>query len=376
MSVYSTFNSAPPTLGVVFDPVYAITPGITKALMTVEAGRQAVIELPINVEVLASLRETARLATTHYSTQIEGNRLTLVQVEEALAGAHFPGRERDEAEVRNYYRALEHVEAIAPEQREVTEDDLQRIHGLVMRGQATPSPYRDGQNVIRDSASHGIVYLPPEAHDVPGLMADLVDWVNRELADRELPAPLVAAIAHYQYATIHPYYDGNGRTARLLTTLILHRTGYGLKGIYSLEEHYISDLRGYYDSLAVGPSHNYYLGRAEAEITGFIDYFCRSMADAFTAVRAQAARAVARDARDASPLLRQLDPRQRRLLELYRDTGIATTAEIAAHLGLSRRTVAELCRQWVTEGFLDLHDESRKGRSYRLGPAYERLIAP
>ena len=100
------------------------------------------------------------------------------------------------------------------------------------------------------------------------------------------------------------------------------------------------------------------------------------MAEAFSAVRAHAARAVARDARDASPLLRQLDPRQRRLLELYRDRGIATTAEIAAHLSLSPRTVANLCRQWVTEGFLDPHDTSRKGRTYRLAPAYERLIAP
>lgn len=358
-----------------FEPVYVITPAIMRVLMEVEASRQAVIDLPINVEVLASLRETAQLATTHYSTQIEGNRLTLAQVGEALAGAHFPGRERDEAEVRNYYRALEHVEAIAREQRDITEDDLQRIHGFVMRGRSTPSPYRDGQNVIRDSASGAIVYLPPEAHDVPVLMADLVVWANRELTSRELPAPIVAAIAHYQYATIHPYYDGNGRTARLLTTLILHRTGYGLKGIYSLEEHYVRDLRGYYDSLAVGPSHNYYMGRAEAEITGFIDYFCRSMADAFAAVRAQAARAATRDSRDASPLLRQLDPRQRRLLELYRGRGVVTTAEIADHLGLSRRTVADLCRQWVTEGFLDLHDESRKSRSYRLGRAYERLIA-
>jgi Fic family protein len=359
-----------------FEPVYTITPSVTKALMEVEASRQAVIDLPINVEVLASLRETARLATTHYSTQIEGNRLTLAQVEEAIAGAHFPGRDRDEAEVRNYYRALAHVETLAREQREITEDDLQRLHGLVMRGRPTPSPYRDGQNVIRDSVSGGIVYLPPEAHDVRGLMAELIAWINHELASRELPAPIVAAIAHYQYATIHPYYDGNGRTARLLTTLILHRTGYGLKGIYSLEEHYVGNLRGYYDSLAVGPSHNYYLGRAEAEITGFVDYFCRSMADAFAAVRLQAARAVARDSRDVSPLLRQLDPRQRRLLELYRDRGIATGADIAAHLGLSRRTVADLCRQWVAEGFLDLQNESRKGRSYRLSPAYERLIAP
>lgn len=359
-----------------FAPVYVITPAITKALMEIEASRQAVIELPMNVEVLASLRETARLAATHYSTQIEGNRLTRAQVEEALAGAHFPGRERDEAEVRNYYRALEHVETLAAEPGRISEDDLRRIHGLVMYGRATVSGYREGQNVIRDSRTGGIVYLPPEAHDVPGLMAALVEWINNQLESRELPAPIVAAVAHYQYATIHPYYDGNGRTARLLTTLILHRSGYGLKGIYSLEEHYVRDLRGYYAALTVGPSHNYYLGRAEAEITGFIDYFSRSMADAFSAVRAQAARAVERDARDASPLLRQLDSRQRRCLSLYRDQGIATTSEIAAHLGLGPRTVANLCRQWVTEGFLEVHDRSRKGRSYRLGPAYERLIAP
>lgn len=357
-----------------FAPVYELTPAITKALMEIEASRQAVIELPIDVAVLASLRETARLAATHYSTQIEGNRLTRAQVEEALAGAHFPGRERDEAEVRHYYRALEHVEGLAQRPGRITEDDLRRIHGLVLHGRSTRSPYREGQNVIRDSASGGIVYLPPEAHDVPGLMAALVDWVNAELDRRELPTPIVAAIAHYQYATIHPYYDGNGRTARLLTTLILHKSGYGLKGIYSLEEHYVRDLAGYYAALAVGPSHNYYLGRAEAEITGFLDYFCRSMADAFSAVRMQAARAVARDARDASPLLRQLDPRQRRVLELYRDQGAATTAEIAAHLGLSPRTVTRLARQWVAEGFLDHHDRSRKRRSYRLGPAYERLV--
>jgi Fic family protein len=359
-----------------FAPVYVITPAITKALMEIEASRQAVIELPINVEVLASLRETARLAATHYSTQIEGNRLTRAQVEEALAGAHFPGRERDEAEVRSYYQALGHVETLAAERGPIAEDDLRRIHGLVMHGRATVSAYREGQNVIRDSRTGGIVYLPPEAHDVPDLMAALVEWINNELDSRELPAPIVAAVAHYQFATIHPYYDGNGRTARLLTTLILHRSGYGLKGTYSLEEHYVRDLGGYYAALTVGPSHNYYLGRAEAEITGFIDYFSRSMAEAFSAVRAQAARAVERDARDASPLLRQLDPRQRRCLLLYRDQGVATTSEIAAHLGLSPRTVANLCRHWVTEGFLEAHDQSRKGRSYRLGPAYERLIAP
>ena len=70
-----------------FSPVYKITPAITKALMSIEADRQAVADLPIDVTVLASLRETARLVSTHYSTQIEGNRLTQTQVKEALAGA-------------------------------------------------------------------------------------------------------------------------------------------------------------------------------------------------------------------------------------------------------------------------------------------------
>ncbi len=82
-----------------------------------------------------------------------------------------------------------------------------------------------------------------------------------------MPVPVIAALAHYQFATIHPYYDGNGRTARLLTTLILHKAGYGLKGIYSLEEYYSRNFDGYYYALAVGGSHNYYMGREKADVS-------------------------------------------------------------------------------------------------------------
>lgn len=357
-----------------YAPNFQITAAIIKALMSAEADRQAIIEMPIDVEMLGSLRETARLTATHYSTQIEGNRLTQTQVQETLAGARFPGRERDTTEVRNYYRAIEEVELLAQRSGPITEVDIRRIHGLVLDGRPSPTPYRDGQNVISDSLSGGIVYMPPEARDVSALMADLITWINDELERGDLPAPIVAALAHYQYATVHPYYDGNGRTARLLTTLILHRTGYGLKGIYSLEEYYAHNLTGYYEALAVGASHNYYFGRAEADVTGFIGYFCLGMAEAFAAVRAQAVQAARRGARDYSPLLRRLDPRQRRLLDLFRRQGTATAGEIAAHLGLSPRTVAALCPDWLSEGFLSLQDPSRKNRSYQLGPDYERLV--
>jgi Fic family protein len=205
-------------------------------------------------------------------------------------------------------------------------------------------------------------------------MTDLSQWINKELHEGDLPVPLIAGLAHYQFATIHPYYDGNGRTARLLTTLILHKAGYGLKGIYSLEEYYARNLTGYYEALTVGPSHNYHLGRAEADVTGFLSYFCQGMADAFSAVRAQASKAAARQAHDRTPELRLLDPRERRLLELFRRHGIVTTAEIAEHLALSHRTVVTLCRQWLDAGFLALHNPSRKNRSYRLGKSHEHLI--
>lgn len=342
--------------------------------MAIEADRQVIMELPITVELLAGLRYSAQLSATHYSTQIEGNRLTQAQVEHVLAGAHFPGRERDEAEVRNCYKALEYVESVAADAGLVDEETIRRVHGLVMTGKTSASPYREGQNVIRDAASGAIVYLPPEAPDFPALMSDLFAWIAEQLERRELPVPIVAAIAHYQYATVHPYYDGNGRTARLLATLVLHRGGYGLKGIYSLDQHYARDLGAYYKALSVGPSHNYYMGRAESDITGFVGFFCQSMADALGAVRARAAEAAAgSSATDDSAVLRRLDPRRRRLLELFHATPTATTTQMAAHLGLSARTVSSLVPRWVEEGFLEVADASRRSRAYRLTPPYDRL---
>jgi Fic family protein len=358
-----------------FAPVFTITPVIANGLMQVEAVRQAILALPITPRVLAHLRETARLFSTHYSTMIEGNRLTQEQVVRAIGGARdFPGRERDRDEVRGYYAALDEVEQIVKRREPVSEATVKKLHGLTMGGGKTrvrATPYRDGQNVIRDSRSKSIVYLPPEARDVPRLMRQLVDWLNRK---DELSAPLKAAIAHYQLATIHPYYDGNGRTARLLATLILHLGGYGLKGLYALEEYYARGLKEYYQSLTVGPSHNYYLGRAEADITPWVAYFIAGMADSFEKVMAEARREAARGSRDQTAALRNLDARQRRALALFRNTRVIAAKDIGELFGLKPRSTAILCRKWVEGGFLEVANSSRKSRAYRLSEAYETLI--
>lgn len=95
-----------------FIPNFEITPNLTKILMDIEASRQAVDALPVTLQVLTSLRESARLTATHYSTQIEGNRLTLDQVNKVIHGGTFPNRERDEREVKNYYLALKYVDKL------------------------------------------------------------------------------------------------------------------------------------------------------------------------------------------------------------------------------------------------------------------------
>ncbi len=345
--------------------------------MRIEAARQAVDNLPITASVLSTLRETARLFTTHYSTMIEGNRLTQEQVSRVIEdSAHFPGRERDEKEVLGYYAALEKVEQLAQGGSPVSETQIQTLHALAMaegRRRVKPTAYRDGQNVIRDSASRRIVYLPPEAKDVPGMMKALTAWLASTERD-ELPSPIRAAIAHYQLATIHPYYDGNGRTARLLTTLVLHLGGYGLKGLYSLEEYYARKLGNYYDALSLGPSHNYYGGRAEADITSWVEYFCEGAAESFEAVRLRAQEAAAAGEWDRAGMLRQLDPRQRKALGLFRESASITSGDVARLFGVSQRTARDLLTAWVEGGFVVVMDAAKKSRRYGLGPALEGIL--
>lgn len=358
-----------------FKPKFTVTPAIIKSLMEIEACRQVIIRLPLNAQMLDSLRRTARLLSTHYSTQIEGNMLTASQVKEVLeCGGRFPGRERDEAEVRNYYKALEFVTEQSTAKEQPSEQALRTMHGLVMSGRQTPTAYRDGQNVIRDGRTGGIVYLPPEAKDVPKLMRDLVAWINAESERDEWPAPAIAGLAHYQFATIHPYYDGNGRTARLLANLILHRGGYGLHGIYSLEEYYAKNLQGYYDALTVGAGHNYYEGRGNADVTPFLEYFIAGMAGSFAKIRSRAEEAQARGAHDQTPLLRELTTQQRRALSLFARMKTVASGDVSKFFKISARSASTLCRKWVNAGFLMIADPSKKARKYRLAETYEALI--
>lgn len=357
-------------------PVYSINSNIARSLMEVEAAKAVIENTPLSPAIEAELRYRARVRSTHYSTRIEGNRLTLKEAQEVIEKkkTHFHGRERDVEEVRNYWDGLIKIEELATQRVEFTEDLIKRLHAIVDRGKGKkPTPYRDGQNVIKDSQTGRIVYLPPEAKDVPPLMAEMVRWV-RKAEKEKVPVPIIAALLHYQFVTIHPYYDGNGRTARLLATFILQRDGYGLNGFFSMEEHHALDLEGYYNSLAVHKRHNYYDGRAEADLSSWVEYFTALLSKVFKQVRNEAVHYTKKEITVGAEELRRLDHRARIVLSLFSKKELITSRDVAEALSLSSRMARVLLQKWVQDGWLVMIDTANRSRSYGLSAKYRQFV--
>ncbi|MBR3661960.1 MAG: Fic family protein [Alphaproteobacteria bacterium] len=359
-----------------FLPRYTITKDILANLTKIEMVKNSFDDKPLSPVLLSSLHKTAKITQTHYSTQIEGNHLSLKQVETTLYSANNKVKEyhgHDEKEVKAYYNAINYMEKYLDSNASFTENFIQKVHSII-EGSKKNIPYRDAQNAIYDSSDGALVYLPPETKDVPVMMKDLIAWVNDNID--KLPIPVVAGIFHYQFVTIHPYFDGNGRTARLITSYIMRKFGYGLKGIYSLEEYYAKNLRDYYKALATHPHHNYYFGRNVADLTPWLEYFIKGVATAFENinVKAQEQQNIGVKA-DVSPILRKLDIKQRKILELFTEFEEITSIQAGEYLNLSSQSARLLLNKWVDVGFLSIVNKARKNRTYGLAEEYEKLIS-
>ncbi len=354
---------------------YELTPSIVRYLQTIERVRETVRLTVLPPAVAEVLRFQANIRSTHYSTRIEGNRLTLKETEIVIQqGRRFPGRERDVGEVERYYQALQQMEKWFEGGQKITEERIRKLHAILYSGRrARPTPYRNGQNVIRDGGGN-IVYMPPEVDDVPGLMKELLTWIHKARVD--LPVPVVAGVTHYQFETIHPFFDGNGRTGRMLTTWILYQGGYDLGKFYALEEFYAQDLQRYYAALVTHPHHNYYFGRNKADITPWLDYFLVGMAVVFERVAEQIRSEMIEEDfdRETLALLRSLDHRARRVLSLFSTQEFIKSSDVASLLGISVRQTRDLLTGWVADGWLEIADPSRRGRKYRLVEEYHLLL--
>jgi Fic family protein len=192
--------------------------------------------LPLDPVYREWIRQRAWVRTIHGTTRIEGNTLSDLEVEQLLDGAAGRSLPRKDAlEVLGTRSALELVEEVAGNPKVVLDQAIIReIHRRVLDGQGsllTPGEYRRGENRVGTPTGE-IIFTTPPSGDVPELMRSLADW----LADDDgIPAPIRAALAHLEFVAIHPFNDGNGRTARIMSRLLLIRGGYALDGLVSLD---------------------------------------------------------------------------------------------------------------------------------------------
>jgi len=179
---------------------------------------------PLPAGVVAKLKEHFDVEWTYHSNAIEGSTLTLAETRLVLLdGLTVGGKSlREHLEAINHKHAIDFVEALAAKAEPITEHDIRQIHALILRtiDDENAGAYRKGQVYIT-----GSTYVPPAAIEVPPLMQELVAWINSAKA-AELHPVERAALAHFRLVHIHPFVDGNGRTARLLMNLVLIRESY------------------------------------------------------------------------------------------------------------------------------------------------------
>ncbi len=220
----------------------------------------------------AFLRRAAVIKMAHTSTSIEGNQLQEYQVKQ-LAEGHKIKAEKDQIqEVENYLVGLRRIDDLA-EKKSFGIEEVLYVHKTVISGLVDSQKtgvFRKGPVYIINVLTHGdeeLAYTPPESSEVQGLVEELINWVQTH---EEIHPIVRAGLFHYQFETIHPFTDGNGRTGRLLTLLHLYQSGWDFKKVLVLEDFYNRDRKTYYHKLQTGET---YLARQGVDLTGWLEYY-------------------------------------------------------------------------------------------------------
>ena len=255
-----------------FNPKFTITSQILNALNRIEVIREKIAGCPIHPKEEYRLKREAILSMVHHSTAIEGNTLNEFEIQKVLAGKKIYALPREIYEVKNYKKALDWISRKGT--FNITEKDILKIHNLVsadiLREERTGKYRKEPVYVVsRTPISQEIRYTAPDHKKVPKLVQNLCNWIAAVKKEHLSPI-IIAGIAHAQIAAIHPFIDGNGRTARLLATLILYTEKYDFRKLFALENYYNTNRRAYYDAIHLGKN---YEERNAGNLTRWLEYF-------------------------------------------------------------------------------------------------------
>jgi len=330
-----------------YQPKFSFTNRIVKNLTFIAESRAYIINASLVPEWEVSLRRDAILRSAHSSTAIEGNPLTLEDVSALAEGREVMARRKDRQEVLNYLEALEKV-PYSSSREPLALEDLLEIHNLVTKNTLN-NPNDEG--VLRNRQVRVVnglgetVFMPPETAEVPRLMENFLEWFNSPEM-KEIDSVIASGLTHYEMVRIHPFIDGNGRTARIMATLVLYKNGFDLKRFFALDDYYDHDRPSYYAALqTVDPE--------TIDVTEWLEYFTDGVANSIKTVKEK----VLGLSKDIKILKERgqiaLNERQMKIVEWIVREGKITNRDIQRMFGISntsaKREIAKLRELEVIE---------------------------
>ncbi len=258
----------------IFDPRFSITHAMANNLTKIVTTKGFLDAAVLSEDWIREMQDRALILEAHHTTHIEGTQLTLAQSEQLLKGNTIANANPDDArELVNYRDAFNLVANYLDSNLPITQGLIREIHKRLVKGvrgnSAAPGEYRKTQNYVVNSKTGETIYTPPPAYEIQSMMQELVEYINKTL---EVHPIFVSGIAQFQLVHIHPFLDGNGRSARLLSTLCMYRKGYDFKQLFTISEYYDRNRADYYKAIQSVRENN-------LDMTGWLEYFTHALAE-------------------------------------------------------------------------------------------------
>ena len=316
-----------------FNPKFTITLRINKALVEIERVRGFLDAVKLKDDWIADMQKKALILESHHSTHIEGTALSLEQAQNILEGKKIKGVNRDdEKELLNYKKAMDFITKYLGKEDPITEGLIRELHRITVKGvrgdKSDPGNYRKIQNYVVNSLTREIIYTPPAPLEVPHLMREFAGWLNK---NKDLSPVLTAGIAQFQLVHIHPFIDGNGRTARLLSTLILYKTDYDFKRLFTISKYYDKNRPAYYKAIQS-------VRNNAMDMTDWLEYFVIGLQRQMKEIKEKGEQIIKQDSVLQKIKRLGLNARQEKAIKFLLRTGAISVGEYQAVTSCIRRT--------------------------------------
>lgn len=313
-----------------FQPRYEITHALLENIKRITSLTQALNQRRFPHTVLLELQQDAEAVSSFASTSIEGNPLPLTDVKRILKNA--PQNIRDsEREVLNYNKAMREINGkLGDGAIPITLSLILQIHKQVTNKLLPASQsgkLRTDPVFVNDPRSGTTIYWPPDAADIPALVKELILFVENNIT--RIDPLILAGLFHKQMVIVHPFMDGNGRTTRLLTKILLATMGLNTFNLFSFENYYNQNVTRYFQT--VGARGNYYEIANSIDFSPWLEYFTGGIIDELLRVE----KILPRSSKSPQD---ELKPYHQQILDFIKDKGYITDKDYAGLANRARPT--------------------------------------